>query len=336
MGLGAKLPASRRAGVAALAVAVVVMFGAGILVGSGTIRLPAAPTPQTIYVTPAPPSESGGVAVLPTLVGPSPSDEASASASASTEPGASASRTAGPATTRPVTPAPVRPNLIFTGSGNNVAYCEESGTASAHIRNDSAVPTGRAVEVTLTDTYGGHVAYTGTRTVPVLAPGASFHAVFTVVIHTGCTSAHELTFRVDPTNQLAERYETDNVWTMPYLIHPYLPNLVVTNVRLSTGTPRCAVGFDVTVTVTNAGPRTTGHDGLLRVVDMVGTTPLRSQVVSFPAIDPHSSVDATVHMTLLAHCGETHHLVSTPDYNGAIDEISEGDNLYSFLYTLYA
>jgi hypothetical protein len=323
---------------------VVSILGAGIWVGGGGLAFLNGPTPRTIYITPEPgqtstaPATTESASVTPTLTA-SPTD-LPASPMASPTPVATATpTTAAPTSTPPPLPptaTPTLPNLTFSAVALVVPYCGEMGTAPTRIANDSPVATSRSVEVRLTERFEGDVFYTSSMTVPALAAGEVTWVTFSVFVDAGCGSNHEFTFEIDPANALAESNELDNVRTVNHFIERNLPNLLVGGISLSTSNPRCLLAFDVTTTIVNEGPRSTAHDGLLRVVDRVGFTPVATRVASFPTIAAGASASASVRLTLgPSYCGETHQLVVTVDYDDSIEEFDEADNGYFQTYTLY-
>ncbi len=172
--------------------------------------------------------------------------------------------------------------------------------------------------------------------VPALAAGGSYNAVFNVYLNAGCGTTQTFTVEIDPSNTLLETNELDNVYTTDAFIQLYKPNLVVSSIALSTSNPRCLLAFDVTATIVNQGPASTGRVGTLRMLDHVGETITAIKYVTFPAIPPHSSTTVTGRMILgPSFCGETHRMVATVDYNHLIDEFDEDDNGRYINYTLY-
>jgi hypothetical protein len=325
------------------------IVGAGLWAGGGSLAFLSGPTPKTIYVTPEPgptdtasaPAESPPVTPAPTA-----SSTSSPTASPTVPPATSPTleATATPTTValtstpppRPPTPAPARPNLAFSSVVLDTPYCSEMGTARARVANNGPVPTGRSVEVRLTGKYEDTVHCVGSRTVPPLDAGEVTWITFSVDVSLGCGGEHEFTFELDPTHVLAESDELDNVRTAICYIERNLPNLRVASVTLSTGAPKCLLAFDVRATIANVGPRSTGRDGLLRLVDRVGLgTTIATRFASFDPIAAGSSATVSIRLTLgPEYCGVTHQLVLTVDYDNVIEEFDETDNGYFESYML--
>jgi hypothetical protein len=309
------------------------VFGTGIWVGGGGLSFLNAPTPETIYITPEPESSPSQIADASTptpsiVVSPSPAEFASPSPTDTP----TASPTRAP-TLRPPTPTPALPNLEVHEIGYSLAFCNEWGTASAYVVNNGPGAS-HAVQITLTDTWGDHVPYSGGLTIPALAPGGHFSANFNVRVTVGCGHDHVFTFRIDPPGTLSETRRDDNVRSTTHFVQLYLPNLRVTGLRLSTSHPKCLLAFDVIATIANDGPLATSSTANLLVSDHAGTA-VKLAAANIPIIPAHSTITTTTRLLLGPdHCGEMHQLGAMADNTDRIDEYDEDDNGRSLSYTL--
>jgi hypothetical protein len=222
---------SRWIGRVVFVVAIAVAFGSGlalgILAGSGRLSL-TGPTPEIIFVTPAPPASSEP-AVTTDAVGAATSDmsgsqvatqDPGATPSPSVSPGPTAAPTPKPPTPKPATPTPARSDLAVESMsyGRATPECGKTFTVTVVIRNQGGGASKAPTIVTLADTVGLAVQANTQAGLPVMAPAQTVTLNLPLTVSTGCGQEHTLTARIDPHNAIDDGGQLNNVDSLTYFL----------------------------------------------------------------------------------------------------------------------
>ena len=100
-------------------------------------------------------------------------------------------------------------------------YCARFFTLRLDVANLGTEPTPHEGTVTMTDTRAsdGTVQGVTTITFPVLAPGQTLNVSAPMTISTWYNENHNISFVIDPDNQIAESSESDNTRSLTYLLN---------------------------------------------------------------------------------------------------------------------
>jgi hypothetical protein len=142
-----------------------------------------------------------------------------------------------------------------------------------------------------------------------------------------------------------------DLFTLPRVSPPPLPftptptatntpvasaNLTITALRLDPGNPQCGETFRVIATVQNNGTAATSASASVSVRDVhIGSgTTTETTIGGVPVLNPGSSFDAIMPLTVTAFFEEGHRIEVTVDPGNVIVETNNGDNSSAIEYTL--
>ncbi|MFZ4814094.1 MAG: CARDB domain-containing protein [Phototrophicaceae bacterium] len=113
-------------------------------------------------------------------------------------------------------------------------------------------------------------------------------------------------------------------------------NLRVVALRTDPSPPICNQTFSLYVTVQNDSPERTRSSGVMTVIDRHRNsgTVAANTVGGFPALDPYTTFEMRIPLTVGIYYDETHRLEMFLDANNEVPEVNEGDNGFVQDYTL--
>jgi len=113
-------------------------------------------------------------------------------------------------------------------------------------------------------------------------------------------------------------------------------NLIVSQVVLDPNPPRCNKTFTIYVTVKNTGTGASSVGGSISVVDARTSdgTVIESTLGAFPALNPGSTFEGIIPITVDTYYKEDHTLTIRIDSTGVVPETNEADNTFTIVYKL--
>lgn len=113
-------------------------------------------------------------------------------------------------------------------------------------------------------------------------------------------------------------------------------DLVLSGLRTEPAVPVCLNAFNVFVNIVNNGSAATTSGGNLQVIDrhVSSGTVTTSGVVAFPTLNPGQNWVVVVPLNVGTYFNESHELLATVNYDGAVAETNRGNNTFSMSYTL--
>ncbi len=99
--------------------------------------------------------------------------------------------------------------------------CGQTFTVGFDVANLGSQPTAFSGTVSLIDTRAADGSQQGPGTIggfPILQPGQTFRVNMPLTISTWYNEQHNLTLVIDPSNQIPENNESDNIRTISYTL----------------------------------------------------------------------------------------------------------------------